>query len=193
MSSTITTTLPSNTPFEQVSGEWSGFLALKPYSNFKRSQMRPGTRDSRLDFTRMATIIALGNWLSRLQVVMSQQGLSVSELVLVLWVLQCFEPGLRSFLARSLAKELVPENVGFNTLKLHLEAWSSVITAREHRVHWNKTTKGDVDIVEFWATQGAQKHSELVRRWQDAWDWLSGMHGMLNLLGHWIKTALTSS
>lgn len=155
--------------------------------------MRPGTRDSRLDFTRMATIIALGNWLSRLQVVMSQQGLSVSELVLVLWVLQCFEPGLRSFLARSLAKELVPENVGFNTLKLHLEAWSSVITAREHRVHWNKTTKGDVDIVEFWATQGAQKHSELVRRWQDAWDWLSGMHGMLNLLGHWIKTALTSS
>lgn len=85
--------------------------------------MRPGTRDSCLDFTQMATIIALGNLLS-------QQGLSVSELVLVLWVLQCFEPGLRSFLARSLAKELMPENVGFNTLKLHLEAWSSVITAR---------------------------------------------------------------
>ena len=55
--------------------------------------------------------------------------------MLVLWVLQCFEPGLRSFLARSLTKELVAENVGFNMLKLHLEAWSSVITAREHRVH----------------------------------------------------------
>ena len=138
--------------------------------------MRPGTRNSCLDFTQMATIIALGNLLS-------QQGLSISELVLVLWVLQYFEPGLRSFLARSLAEELMPENVGFNTLKLHLEAWSSVITAREHRVHWNKTTKDGVDIVEFWAMRGARKHPELVRRRQDVWDWLSGMHGMLNLLG----------
>jgi hypothetical protein len=49
---------------------------------------------------------------------------------------------------------------------------------REHRVHWNKATKGDVDIMEFWAGQGAQKLSELVWRWQDAWDWLPGMHGM---------------
>ena len=48
---------------------------------------------------------------------MNQQGLSVSELVLVL-ALQCFKPRLQSFLARSLAKELVPENVDFNTLKL---------------------------------------------------------------------------
>ena len=66
----------------------------------------------------MTAIIAFGNLLSRLQVIMDQQGLSVSELVLVLWVLQCFKPGLRSFPARSLAKELVPENVGFNTMKL---------------------------------------------------------------------------
>lgn len=80
---------------------------------------------------------------------MNQQDLFVSELVLVLWVLQCFKPELRSFLARSLAKELVSENVGFNTLKLHLEVWSNVITVREHRVYWNNTTKGDVDIVEF--------------------------------------------
>jgi hypothetical protein len=136
MSFTIVTILPPNGPLEQVSWEWSDFLALKLYSSFKRSQTRLGTHDSRLDSlldsTRMTTITALDNFL---RVIMSQQGLSVSELVPVLWVLQCFEPGVRSFPARSLAKKLVPENVGFNTLKLHLEAWSSVITAREHRVH----------------------------------------------------------
>jgi hypothetical protein len=90
--------------------------------------MRPGTHVSRLDFTRMTTIIALCNWLSRLQVIMSQQGLSVSELVLVLWVLQCFEPGLRSFLARSLAKEL---SAGECWLQ-HVEATPGGVIKRHH-------------------------------------------------------------
>jgi hypothetical protein len=164
-----------DTPFELASGQWSSLLALKPYRDFKRSQMRPGTRDSRVDFTRIDRIMALCKWLGHLQVNMGQQDLFLSELALVLWVIQCLEPGLRSLLERSLAKEVMP--VGFNTLKLHLEVWAKVITAPDHRMHWNKTTKGEVDNFEFWAGQGAQKHADLVRRWRIVWGRLSGEQG----------------
>jgi hypothetical protein len=143
--STVTPSAANTASFEQVSMQWRDFLAFKPYSDFKRSQMTPGRHGSRLDFTLIKTINALGNWLSQLQLNLAQQGLSASELALVLFVLQYFEPGLRSLLEKSLAKELVPEelkpeNVGFNTLQLHLETWSRFITGREH------TLAGDVGI-----------------------------------------------
>ena len=190
---TITTVTAPSTPFELVSGLWHGFIGLKPFADFKRSRQRPGVRDGRLDLTHMTNIVALGNWLAQLQASMNRHGLCVSELVLVLWVLQCLEPGTRSFLERSLATEQEPEKVGFNTLKLHLEVWARVLTTREHRRHWNKVTQGSVDLVEFWAGQGAQKHAELVRRWKHAWGVLSGEHGMSIRFAHCIRDVLTWS
>jgi hypothetical protein len=165
-----------DTPFELASGQWRNFIALKPYREFKRSQMRPGTRDTHVDYTLIDRSIALCRWLSQLQFTMAQHGLSLSELSFVLWILQCLEPRLRSLLERSLAKEVRP--VGFNMLKLHLEVWAKVIKAPDHLSHWNRTTKGQVDIFEFWAGLGAQKHADLVRRWRIAWGTLSGDQGM---------------
>jgi hypothetical protein len=180
----ITLSSANATPFEQVSGTWENFLAVKPYREFKRS-------NSQLDFALIETTNALGNWLSHLQLTMAQQGLVVSELVLVLWVLQCFEPGLRSLLEKSLGKELVAENVGFNTLKLHLEVWDKTMDTEERRKWWNQKTKGQVDIFEFWAAQGAQMHSYLVLQWKHVWDRLSGKHGAFVLFMCWIRAVLT--
>ncbi len=174
-----TSTTPSSaamSPFELASTAWNDLLAFQPYRDYQRSQTPIGKRpgDFRLNFTMFGTISAFFTWLSFFRKSLALQGLCVSELFLVLWVVQCLPPGHRAWLQWSLAQEPTPENVGLETLKLHMIMWQRVFASPTERREWNQRCKGSMPIEEVFAGQSRGNREEVMKHWQSLWDLLSG-------------------